>query len=79
MFTSVLSTGNTQKRQDGQYTYKRNTGAHLCNHSCRGKAISIVYYMCVFVAFGTQLTMRMCQIVVRGLPGSEIFIIRKMY
>jgi hypothetical protein len=31
---------------------KRNIEAHSCNHACSGKAISITYSECVFVALG---------------------------
>jgi hypothetical protein len=35
-------------KQDRQLTH--NTEVHSCNHCCSGKAISIIYYECVFVA-----------------------------
>ena len=42
-------------------------------YCCRGKAISIKYCECVFVALGMQRVMRMRLIVTFGLPGCVIF------
>ena len=36
-----------------------NTEARSCKHCCHGKAISITYSECVFVALVTQHAMRM--------------------
>ena len=44
------------------------------NHCCGGKAISIAYSVCVFVALGIQHAMRMRHIVTCGLSGSTIFL-----
>ena len=38
---------------------KRNNKACSWNHCCGGKAMSITYSECVFVAVGTQHAMRM--------------------
>ena len=43
------------------------------NDCCSGKEISIAYSECVFVALVTQHAMRMCHIVIFGLPRSTIF------
>jgi len=50
-----------------------NTDVRACNHYCSGKAISIKYYGCVFVALGIQYVMRMRHIVICSLPGSTVF------
>ena len=44
------------EEQDRQCTYKFE--ARSCNHSCSGKAISIIYCDCVCVALGIQHAMR---------------------
>jgi len=46
------------------------TEARSCNHCCCGKAISIMYSECVFVAFSVQHAMRTRHIAVCGLPHS---------
>jgi len=38
---------------------KRNIKAISCNHCCSGRAMSVTYSVCVFVASGTQREMRM--------------------
>ena len=44
-----------------------------CNHGYRGRAISITYLECVYVALVIQRKMRMRHIVICGLPRSKIF------
>ena len=51
----------------------RNTEASSCNHCCSGKAVSIAYSGCVFVDLGMQHVMRICHIVICGMPGCTIF------
>jgi hypothetical protein len=46
----------------------RNIGARSCNNYCCGKAISITYFECMFVALGIQNSMRMRTLVICGLP-----------
>jgi len=48
----VYGDGSLQSR-GGRYV-KRNIEASICNHCCSGKAISIIYCECVFVALGIQ-------------------------
>ena len=48
--------------------YKRNIEGPLCNHFCRGKAVSITYSECVFVSLPIQLAMRICCIICRLWP-----------
>jgi hypothetical protein len=44
----------------------------VSNHCCFGKAISITYSKSMFVASGIQHAMRICRVVICGLPGSKI-------
>ena len=52
----------------------RNTGACSCNHRWSGKAVSITYSECIFLAIVTQHAMRMRHIVICGLSGFKIFL-----
>jgi hypothetical protein len=45
----------------------RSTGARLCNHCRRGKAINITYSECLFVHLCIQYAMRMCRIILSSL------------
>jgi hypothetical protein len=52
-YDGIKRTANIMK-QDRRCTYKRNIEAHSRNHCCLGKAISIIYSECVFVALVYQ-------------------------
>jgi hypothetical protein len=62
------------QRRTGQAKYVwRNIEALLCYHFCSGKAISITYSECVFVALVIQHAMRIRQIAICGLSGCTVF------
>ena len=45
--SEVMPWNQGQEIHDGQCTYNITFEAHLCNHCCHGKGISIKYYECV--------------------------------
>jgi len=51
---------------------KRTIEAFSCNHCYSGKALSITYSMCAFVALGTQHEMFMRRIVICGAVSSSV-------
>jgi hypothetical protein len=51
----------------------RNIYARSANNCCLGKAVSLSYSECVFVALGIQYAMRMHHIIICGLSGCKIF------
>ena len=53
---------------------QRNIEASSRNQCCRGKAISITCYECVFVGLISQHAMRMRHIFICGLSGSTMSI-----
>jgi len=59
--------------KDRQCTYNVTFEARSCHHCCSGKAISIAYYECVFVALVIQHAKRMHRVVICGLSSSTIF------
>jgi hypothetical protein len=52
---------------------KRNIEALSCNHGCSGKAMSITYFECLFLALGIQHAMHMRHTVICGLSGCTRF------
>jgi len=52
---------------------ERNTEAPSCKHCYSGKAISVSYFKCVFVALDIKHAMRMRHVVICGLSRSTIF------
>ena len=55
------------------YVY-RNVQVRSRNNGCRGKAISIIYSECVFVALGIQYAKRTRHVFICDLPGSTTFL-----
>jgi hypothetical protein len=45
----------------------------LCKHYCSGKAVSVTYSVCVFVALGIQHAMHMLHIIICGLSSPAVF------
>jgi len=54
---------------------QRDIEALSCNHCCSGKAISIIYCECVFVALGFQHAKCMSYIVICGLSSCTIWFV----
>jgi len=52
---------------------KCNVEGRSCNNCCSGKAISITYCECGFVALGIQHAKRMRLTVICGMSGSTVF------
>ena len=52
---------------------KRNVEVRSCNYCCSWKVMSMTYSECGSLALGIQHAMRMCHIVICGLPCSTIF------
>jgi hypothetical protein len=46
--------------------YKRKVEVHSCNYCCSGKAMSVTYCECAFVALGIHHVMCMFHIVISG-------------
>jgi hypothetical protein len=52
---------------------QRSIEVRSCNRCCSGKAISITYSECVFVALGIQTAMRVRHILVCFMSDSAVF------
>jgi hypothetical protein len=70
--TSLKITEDLNRRGDVFYV-QRSTEKRLYYHCYCGKAISITYYECVFVALDIQHAMSMHHIFICGLPRSTVF------
>jgi hypothetical protein len=53
---------------------ERNIQTRSCNRCCSGKALSITYSECVFVALGIHQAIHLRHIVTCGLSGCTIFL-----
>jgi hypothetical protein len=62
----------THVEQDRQCIYKHNIDACSCDHCCRGKAVSITYFECVYAALFIQHAKCMSHTVICGLFGTAI-------
>ena len=60
------------KRQE--MCVERNNEARSCNHCRSGKAVSITYSECLFIALAIQHAMRMRHIVICDLPRYTVFL-----
>jgi len=68
----ILWEGMKRVKEDRQCMLKGNIETRSCNICRSGKAVSIIYCKCVFVALGIQHAIRMRHIVTCGLSGSTI-------
>jgi len=71
----VLVRLNYSGQLSRQAMYVENNGEDVRATICyRGKAISIIYFECVFVALCIQHAMPMCHTVISGQSGSTTFL-----
>jgi len=65
-----MSKSKIDQTRQPVYVY-RNIETRSCNHCCSGKAVSITYFDCVFVALGIQHGMGLLHIFLS--PRERIF------
>jgi len=68
-----VSEKEKEKEKAGKLSIRLTREVQPWSHCCSGKAISITYHECVFVASGILNAMRMRDKIICGMSGSAIF------